>query len=248
MDGETRALIELSTRRGLSDEEIAGFVGLPPNEVFRRREFALAKLGAECGVSKEGQVELERSLAHLDAEPRQARDPAPPGAWRPEGSRRSRVLVAGLLLLALALAGVLVGLSLDGDAPKRATSEKRAKVAPPPATRNEPPQTMERLNGTRGSGTAQLIRGDGGARLRLKVAGFSSPQGGGYAVWIYNSPEDARRLSATTQTAIANEIPLPSNFARYRFVEVARAIPELESGHSGLSLLRIPISELRGAR
>jgi hypothetical protein len=99
---------------------------------------------------------------------------------------------------------------------------------------------MQRLNGTYGRGTAQIT----GSKLHLKVSSFLQPQGGGYAVWLYNSRDDAKRLYSTTKTSIDRDIPLPDGFEKYRFVEVARAIPDLDSDHSGISLLRARVSEL----
>jgi hypothetical protein len=103
---------------------------------------------------------------------------------------------------------------------------------------------MERLNGTYGRGTAQLLQDAEGAQLRLDVSSFLRPVGGGYAVWLYSSAEDARRLYTTTDTSIERDFQLPADFDEYRYVEVARAIPELDSDHSGLSLLRVRVDEL----
>ena len=104
---------------------------------------------------------------------------------------------------------------------------------------------MQRLNGTNGRGTAQLVRSGETARLRLEVESFLTPNRGGYAVWLYTPGGAARRLFATTDTAFARELPLPKGLARFKFAEVARAVPDLDSDHSGLSLLRVPLSRLR---
>ena len=104
---------------------------------------------------------------------------------------------------------------------------------------------MQRLNGTNGRGTAQIVRSGGRSRLRLEVTAFLRPNGGGYAVWLYTPGRAARRLFATTQTAFAREFPLPKDIGRFRFAEVARAVPALDSDHSGLTLLRVPLSRLR---
>ena len=104
---------------------------------------------------------------------------------------------------------------------------------------------MQRLNGTNGRGTAQIVRSGGTARLRLEVESFLTPNRGGYAVWLHTPGGPARRLFATADTAFAREFPLPKNLAPFRFAEVARAVPDLDSDHSGLTLLRVPLSRLR---
>ena len=123
------------------------------------------------------------------------------------------------------------------------TPEPAAPVEEAPPAEG-PVVTMKRLNGTYGRGTVQLLHSGDRAKLRLAVSHFLRPVGGGYAVWLYNSPDDAHRLYATADTTIEREIRLPRDYADYRFVEVARAIPELNSDHSGLSLLRARFSDL----
>jgi hypothetical protein len=106
------------------------------------------------------------------------------------------------------------------------------------------PVTMQRLNGTYGRGSAQIVQDGEEVRLRLRVGSFLRPVGGGYAVWLYNAPDDARRLYTTAETSIERDFRLPPDFEEYRFVEVARAIPELDSDYSGLALLRARVDEL----
>ena len=77
------------------------------------------------------------------------------------------------------------------------------------------------------------------------MRGFLRPNGGGYAVWLYTPSGPARRLFATADTEFRREFPLPKDLSPFRFAEVARAVPDLDSDHSGLSLLRVPIASLR---
>jgi hypothetical protein len=280
---EDRALLELSARRGLDDEEIAAVLGVEPAEVADRREDAVARLGDELGVSSgAGLRGLGEDLEELDDEqwrgspaaaapsraptagrasiPAAARPSAPvagqrgPGVASPltqvrPGSSR-RPLTIGLVALAVAVGLVIaIVLAAGGDDPKSTPAKSPDNPGakpdePKPNVDTAPPEVMQRLNGTYGQGTAQIFEEDGGARLRLDVSSFLQPQGGGYAVWLYNSADDARRLYATRETSIQRDIRLPKNYARYRFVEVARAVPDLDSDHSGISLLRARMDAL----
>jgi hypothetical protein len=245
MDPESRALVELSYRRGLGDDEIADLLQVDPDEVARRRGSALERLGVTGD-------ELER----LDDEhwaPRERPVAPPPRSPAPAPAPRRRAPAAALALLAVIAAVVLVVLLAsggddggggDGDAARTPTRSETGATTD--AADAKPPRQMRRLNRTYGHGTAQLVRSGGRTVLRLNVTDFLKPQGGGYAVWLYNAPDDARRLYATRATTIKRDIPLPRNFTRYRFAEVARAIPDLDSAHSGLSLLRARVAALAG--
>ena len=291
LDPESRALVELSYRRGFSDEEIGGLLGVDANEVYERREDAIADIADDIEATDD---HVRRRLETLEpgdwpggagaavaAHPEPEQEPEPeaeePEAptterFRPGGTtttvatgdgagrRRGLLALAGLAVLVLAL---IVLLSAGGDddgkssstrtgsaAKKRdgkekpASTQPKAEDAPPTGGRA---RQMERLNGTYGRGTAQIVDADGGrAALRLKVSGFLKPTGGGYAVWLINPPDDARRLYATADTAITRRIPLPDGYEKYQYVEIARAVPDLDSPHSTFSLLRVRVSALAG--
>jgi hypothetical protein len=242
LDPASRALVELSYRRGLDDDEIGDLLQVGPEEVARRRETALARVGL-----------IGEQLRRLDDDDwKPGGRPAPAGLQRAAPAKR-RVPVAALAVLALIAAVVLVvaiasgggGDEGEGDVAQTPTTSDTAattqETATTPASSARP---MQRLNGTYGHGTAQLVRSGDRTVLRLDVTDFLRPQGGGYAVWLFNSPDDARRLFATSSTTIERDFPLPEDFTRYRYAEVARAIPDLDSDHSGLTLLRSRISAL----
>jgi hypothetical protein len=223
LDPEERALVELFDR-GMSADDIAAVVGLEPAEVERRHRAARLKLGPE---------------------------PRPPAERR---SRRGAVM-GGLAVL---LVGVVVAIAIaagggedEGDdtgggsaaTDVGATSTLETETTAVSEEELEP-VTMQRLNGTYGRGTAQIVQIGEEARLRLRVGSFLRPVGGGYAVWLFNSPDDARRLYTTDDTSIERDFRLPPDFEDYRYVEVARAIPELDSDYSGLELLRARVDQL----
>jgi hypothetical protein len=239
LDPQSIALLELSARKGLSDDEIAGVLRIEPAKVAGRRDQAVSRLADELGLGEEDHAELSEELPRLDdSEWRLA-------AQEPVRSGRRVWLVAGLVVLVVAVAALVVAIGGKDDEAQRSSPKERSAGANPPASQPGRAQTMQRLNGTRGSGTAQLVRSGGRTELRLRASGFVRPSGGGYAVWLYNSRTDARRLYATTGTSIDRDMPLPHDFSRYRFVEVARAIPGLNSPHSGVSLLRVPVAALK---
>ena len=69
LDPETRALLDLSLRRGLGDDEIAGVLRVEPAEVRRRRGAAFERLASELGLSKrEERDELFATLPDLPAD------------------------------------------------------------------------------------------------------------------------------------------------------------------------------------
>ncbi len=255
LDPQHRAMLELSARRGLGDDEIADVLQVEPVEVGRRRGEALGDLSTRLDFPQEQRGDLERELENLSEE-----------RWRgaPEArvpGRRKRVMAMAALVIAGAVVALVLALSGSGgedeaDRPERAerpAAESASEPAPAKAPQAQPRPapsvgrvlTMQRLNGTNGSGAAQIVRSGEKSRLRLEVTGFLRPNGGGYAVWLYTPGGDARRLFATTDTAFEREFPLPRQLTRFRFAEVARAVPALDSDHSGLTLLRVPLSSLR---
>ena len=250
LDPAARAVLELSARRGLSENEIGGLLGMDPAEIRQRRQESIAELGSVLGVSATHHYELQDLLTRLDESEWRGQSGTSAGpADRPRG--RAALAAAGVLLVLAAAVAVLVLGSADDDSDPDRRAEPRApkpKAQKPQA--GEPPVAagrvieMERLNDTRGRGTAQIRRTGDRAHVRIRAAGFLRPRGGGYAVWLFNSRGDARRLYATETTSIQRDFPLPANVSRYRFIEVARAIPRLTSPHSGLTLLRAPVAEL----
>jgi DNA-directed RNA polymerase specialized sigma24 family protein len=77
LDAESLALLELSVRRGLGDEEIAEFLRVNPEEVLHRRDELFERLAAELGLDgREQRDELFATLPDLPWE-----------YWRPQAAR-----------------------------------------------------------------------------------------------------------------------------------------------------------------
>ena len=72
LEASSRALLDLSLRRALSDEEIAQVLGSVPEEVARRRAKALEQLAGDLELDgREQRDELFATLQDL-----------PPGLWK----------------------------------------------------------------------------------------------------------------------------------------------------------------------
>jgi DNA-directed RNA polymerase specialized sigma24 family protein len=77
LDPESRALLDLSLRRGLDDSEIAAILRVEPEEVARRRGELLDRLADELGLeTREQRDELFASLPDL-----------PERCWRGQAER-----------------------------------------------------------------------------------------------------------------------------------------------------------------
>ena len=69
LDPESRALLDLSLRRGLDDEDIANVLRVDEDEVKRRRSAAMDRLVQELGVeTQEERDELFATLQDLPTE------------------------------------------------------------------------------------------------------------------------------------------------------------------------------------
>jgi len=265
---ESRAVIELSVRRGMTEHEIAVLLRMEASEVRRRREAATDELAGALGVSGDrDRRSLRDQLARLDQGAWESRpEPARSSQDRPDGpgarGRRAALsswaaVVVGLVVLAAVAATVLIDSGSrddelgkepappDNDARSETSTGGTApeKPAAAPKQTTGPVVTFQRLRGTNGRGTAQLTRSGDGARVRLRVTSLLRPVGGGYAVWLFNSPEDARPLFSTRATTLNTTLGLPSDYRRFRYIEVSRE-PTQDPSHSGLSLLRAPLDGL----
>jgi DNA-directed RNA polymerase specialized sigma24 family protein len=69
LDPESRALLDLSLRRGMHDDEIAGVLRVDPSEVQRRVDELIERLSGELGLERrEERDELRATLPDLPPE------------------------------------------------------------------------------------------------------------------------------------------------------------------------------------
>jgi Anti-sigma-K factor rskA/Sigma-70, region 4 len=160
---------------------------------------------------------------------------APAGA----AAGRRRLLVAGGVL-ALILLGLLVwpiGL-LTGDDDEGGSSEQAADADTGGQSGQEGP-----------AGIAVVAQQNGQRQVIVQAAGLQPTQRGqAYEVWLYNSPDDAKSIGAQVtdqrgQYQGANR--LPSDYQRYRFVDVSLEQIDRDRSHSGQSVLRGRLGRLR---
>lgn len=272
LDPETRALVELSLARGLSDGDLAQVLGVSPRRVRERREAALEQLG----VSSRG--EREALAAQLRGEPRaaeqasteeppaRAETPPPPAEAppatepAPAASEQRSSRRAGLMLALLGGLGVaaLVALVLAGT--DNGDSSAPPAVGPasdPGGGRSQgggpggsgpagEPVVLASPAGGEGSGSAQVVQRAGERRLLLSVRGLATPAEGGYAIWLYNSVSDTRLLGGSPDGRFRVEVTLPEGADRYSFLDVSRELPDGNRTHGGASVLRARLADLLG--
>jgi hypothetical protein len=252
----------------VADQDIADILGTDVAEVRIRRADALVLLAVDLGASSGEEVGVlvhdmrklpgvrwrdegeahHQSLADLAPEPGPEPEPEPsaptPTVVQPGAKRKRRlgpaVLVGVLVAAVVALVLALSSGEEDGDDAERAaepdtpaepaapTTGKRAKLTP--------------LAGARGDGNVEVT----GDKLELSVGGLPDPGAGGYVVWLYNSLAEARPLSRPQGTpAFDLTAALPQGAGRYRSIDVSLEPGDSNRNHSGQSVLRVPLSQLR---
>jgi hypothetical protein len=266
LDPASRALLDLSLRRGMTPEEIGGLLGTDPDSVVAAREAALEQVARELDMDDGAQLdEVRARLAELPADawagearprlsvvPEEERRPAPPDSERPRS--RLPLLLALLAVAAVALVVVLAtsGGSDNGTAPKpqanapRPAPQKPSKPAQKPSKpKPKPPPPaahkthLVALGSSGASGTASLT--GGGQRLVIKASGLPSAT---YQVWLYNSVIDAASLTKVSGTTLSLDLKLPANASHYRYVDISREPNDGNPNHSGESVLRAALSKL----
>lgn len=182
--------------------------------------------------------DLGRRLEEL---PREAWDrPLPPPApWTADevqpARRRGlilRPLVAVAASLALLAAGLGAGLLLAGDEDSPDDTRARVELAP--------------LDGRGGdaTGTVRLDPRAGGLAT-VTLSGLSPSAGGDfYEVWLLGDDGELVSLGSTrvgaSGSATLENVPLPVDPGRFRFLDVSREPGDGDPGHSSVSVLRGP--------
>src|SRR4051794_23902591 len=148
LDPASRALLDLSLRRGMTPDEIGDLLGTDAESVVAAREAALEQLATELELEDPSQLdEVRARLAELPAEawsgtaaaaerPRLevVKDRPPKRAAEPpaEPRRRSRLPLL-LALLAIAAVALVIVLASSGGGNKTASKPKASAPAPAPA-------------------------------------------------------------------------------------------------------------------
>jgi hypothetical protein len=240
LDPGARALLDLSLRRGIRDEDLADLLKTEPSEVARQRADAIERVAAGVGSSASARApEVRTALAELPPESWGSSPPtplAPPAALvAPEPARASsrRWLSVVLLLVAVgaAVAGlVAAGAYHGGDAgsPRPAEPKPLASKAP-----------LTALDGGSARGTAHIS----GQRLDLSVSGLRRKAR--YQVWLYDSIADAVPVGTFAGPSARVHPRVPAGASRHRYLDVSLEPSDGNPNHSGQSVLRAPLSKRR---
>lgn len=246
---DDRALLELSLRRGVSDDEIAALLHVHREHVEHRRELALERISSELDspsraevaalIGRSGRTNGDRAV---DVPPmpsptrrRRATD-LPPSSEARRRMRRRRFLL-GLALVVAAAAALVIWLS-SGPDKEPVLGPHAPAPAPAPAPKAGGPQVpLAPVAGSRATGTAQLR----GSRLVVRISGLPA---GSYAVWLFDDVSNARMVAHFSGSTARLEAPLPAGFGRYRFIDVSSEPPDGNPNHSGASVLRAPLAKL----
>lgn len=156
---------------------------------------------------------------------------------------RRRVAGAGAFAVLALLAILLwpVGL-LTGEQGDKADARDDAK----PAARVIGQLELKPVEGARGQGLSAIVQRGAKRQLIVQALLPKNADREAYEVWLYNSDRDARSLGAQvtdrrgTFEGIRN---LPSDFARWKFIDISREKVDQAKGHSGTSVLRGQISD-----
>jgi hypothetical protein len=261
LDPASRALLDLSLRRGMRPEEIGELLGTDPESVIVAREGALEQLASELGMDDVSELDDVRArLAELpaeawtgeavveEAEPEPVAEPRP--VSRPvQKERRSRLPLLLALLAVAAIVLVVVLASSGGDEKQTASTQQqkpgkpkpnKAKPSTPAAPKPGPTVKLTPFADAHGAtGTAALTQG--GKRITIKASGLPA---GAYQVWLYDSVIDTTSLTKVSGTKLDLDLKLPPNASHYRYVDISREPPDGNPNHSGESVLRVPLAEL----
>lgn len=267
LDPASRALLDLSLRRGMKPADIGDLLGTDPESVVAAREAALEQLAMELEMEDPSQLdEVRARLAELPAEAwtgaagaaerpklevvreRPAKRPAAAPAER----RRSRLPIL-LALLAVAAVALVIVLASSGSDEKTASKPGASAPAPSqpskpakPAKKPKPAQPTAKTVRLAALGTASGATGtaaltEGGKRVTIDAGGLAP---GDYQVWLYNSVIDAVSLTKVQGTKLTLDLKLPANASHYRYVDVSLEPADGNPNHSGESVLRVPLSKL----
>jgi hypothetical protein len=263
LDPASRALLDLSLRRGMRPEEIGDLLGTDPESVIVAREGALEQLASELGMDDVSELDDVRArLAELPAEAwtGTAANGAPPktepAAAKAAGSeardtpRKSRLpwLLALLAVVVVVLVVVLASSGADKQTsstppapkPKAAQPKPKPQKPKPAAPKPSPAVALIPLGGAgKAHGSASLTQG--GKRLHVTASGLRP---GAYQIWLYDSVIDTASLTKIRGTKLDADLKLPRNASHFRYLDISREPPDGNPNHSGESVLRLSLAKL----
>jgi hypothetical protein len=210
------------------------------------------RLYADPAAQAEEIADLEAAVPAPEPEPEPESELEPEPDWLTDRDqpaeprrRRSPLVVLLPILLVIAVVGAIVLIAGGSDGDKSADQPAAQAPAPDQPTAKPEPEaaTQPKARAVRlaaiGSGDATGTATLTGNRLKLKLRGLPSANGGSYQVWAYNSVIDAKPIG-TPKSA-----KLPADAKDYRYVDVSIEPADGNANHSGRSVLRVPLKQLQ---
>ena len=178
------------------------------------------------------------------------------------GALGAVALLAAIVVGVLALTGVFSGdddgATSGGDSDSSAQTEGGGTETPAggqgqaqgqPRVLGQVP--LQAQNGVKAQGVAYLL--EQGSQRVLAVTARLPPlpanqRRAAYNVWLYNSPKDAASIGAqftNAKGAYQGVGPLPGNYEKYKFIDVSVQPFNNKTGHSGNSVLRGALADLK---
>lgn len=160
--------------------------------------------------------------------------------------RRRRIAAGGgiALLLLLALLFWPIGLVTGGDD----GDDDSAKKPRRPRAQVVGQLVLQPVEGAKGTGVA-VIAARGKQRQMIVQARLpATPNGQAYEVWLYNDDRNVRSLGAQVtdrEGMFQGAGPLPSDVAKYKFIDISREKVDRDARHSGVSVLRGRIDQFQ---
>jgi hypothetical protein len=243
LSADDRALLELSLRRGVSDDDIAALLHVHREHVEHRREIAIERLAEDLETGDRAEVaaligqsgRVNGGNGAAKAAPRRRASELPPAPEAAGRARRRRNLIA-LAALAAAVAVAAIALSTGGDESVPAPAPAKPASPPPAAPASGPPVALTSLAPGAG-GSARLS----GPKLQLEVSGLAA---GSYAVWLFDDVSDAQQVARLKGPRAKLTTRLPQGFHNHRFIDISREPADGNPNHSGASVLRVPLARL----
>jgi hypothetical protein len=242
------ALLELSLRRGVSDDDIAALLHVHREHVEQLREQALERLNEHVGADSRAEVAAmvgQSSRANGET-PLNLSEPKSPTRGRRvtdyppslEARRRARRRAGLLAAAALAAGAVALVLALSAGGGGKEPTLGPDPNPPAPAPQAAAPRVaLAPVTANGASGSAQLS----GSRLQLRISGLTA---GSYAVWLFDDVSDAKQIAHFNGSGAALGVSLPKGFQSHRFIDVSREPADGNPNHSGDSVLRAPLAKL----
>jgi hypothetical protein len=160
------------------------------------------------------------------------------------------VVLAAIVVGILALAGVFSG-GGGGNSSASASTNTTPTTSTAPQAQVVGQITLKPLGGANASGAAFILNQGGKPVLAVqaKLPPLPSTQRkAAYNVWLYNSPKDAFSIGAQFTDAKGNYQgvkELPSNYQKYKFVDISIQPFNNRTAHSGNSILRGAFADLQ---